>query len=293
MKMPFKFNEIDSLDYTTYKNKFNAAIKKLKAKATSSETAVEIFIHQEFNFAEENVQPLILIGKFNGPWKKWVKDSVKANKKMTIIGSGFVEKDDSGSEVFKFARLRGNAKVNKVTKAAKQILNKAKLALTEVESLDKKASSSDDDLINDFGDDVADNDKKNETKPSPQEQAKVLIQEIAATQMDISNNFKSLQVVRKSEAADKTEKALGIIGMVFFLQEEMEQKIETLRELGTADKYVFKFEQNLKMIKEKTSKHEKVKARLESIESTLGSMIADINSKIDQFGAHPEYKIQL
>ena len=32
MKIPFKFQEIDSLDYTIYKNKFLAALKKIKAK---------------------------------------------------------------------------------------------------------------------------------------------------------------------------------------------------------------------------------------------------------------------
>jgi hypothetical protein len=135
MKIPFKFQEIQNLDQTKYTTKFKSTIKKIKAKSNSPETAVEVFINQEHEFSDGSTGPFMLIGNLAGPWKKYAKDKIKANKKMTMVGKGYVTKDDSGNEIFTFMKLKGSAKINKFEKEAKKVLRAAKLKLNLVDNI--------------------------------------------------------------------------------------------------------------------------------------------------------------
>lgn len=135
MRISFKFQEIDNLDHATYVSKFKAAVKKLKAQVNSPKTAVEVFIKQEHQFSNGATAPLVIFGKLASPWKEWAKDTIKANKKMTILGKGYVETDQLANTTFKFIQLKGDAKIDKIKKAAKTLLKAVKLELALVESI--------------------------------------------------------------------------------------------------------------------------------------------------------------
>ncbi len=295
MKIPFKFQEIDSLDYNVYKTKFKAATKKLKAKSNSPETAVEVFLNQEFEFAGGTKEAFILMGKMAGPWKKWVKDSVKANKKMTMIGRGYVETDDAGNDVFKFVKLRGAAKIDKVQKAAKALLRASKIGLSLVESLEDAPISQEED---EFLDDLAGGDEDTPQDPQAEleakkEEAKALVQAIAATQLDIKNQLDEIKALASSDNRDR-DAVYAKIGMVIALQDRMEDEIKALQELAIAQSYVDKFSQNLAQIKSKTeAQFSRAEAAIAKIEDDMKSLIDGINSMIAQFGANAGYKIQL
>lgn len=294
MKIPFKFQEIDNLDHATYINKFKAALKKLKPKANSPETAVTVFINQEFEFAGGVTEAFILAGNASGPWKKWIKDAVKANKKMTIIGKGYVATDDAGSDVLKFERLKGNAKIDKVKKAAKALLKKAKVDLAEVASLTQElVSQEEDDFMSNLAGENKENPKteeKTDDKADKIEEAKVLIQTIAATQLDIKNNLGQVKAI----AASKDKDALyAKVGMILAMQDKMQGEIDRLRALGVANSRADKFTQNLEKIKSMTeTKFEPVKAAIEAIETKMSNMIDNINNMIAEFDANAGYEIQ-
>jgi hypothetical protein len=292
MKIPFKFQEIDNLDHATYLNKFKAALKKLKPKANTPETAVTLFINQEFEFAGGVTEALIIAGNANGPWKKWIKDSIKANKKMTIVGKGYVATDEAGNDVLKFARLQGNAKLDKVQKAAKALLRKAKMTLAEVDSLtDKVVSQEDQDFMANLATDSDKPEDQTDDKAAKLEEAKAMIQDIAALQLDIKNH---LGQVREVAASGDMSALLAKIGMIYALQDKMQEQIDALRALGIANSRADKFAENLAKIKEVTEKNfSKKKEEIQAIEEDMSEMIGNINSMIAEFGANAGYKIQL
>lgn len=264
MKITFKFKDIDTLDQGSYKTQFKSAIKKIKLKANTPDTATDVFVNQEHNFSD-GVGPLVIIGKLSGPWKKWALDIVKKNKNKTLIGKGYVNSDDPNNENFTFVKAKGNAKIDKIKKDAKALLKVAKIALDLVESIDGVVVNEEDELTKGNSEEASETSEASATdeqasvnkEPNKDKEALPVIKKLMK---EIAGSFKKevkstiVPAIKQNKATDEH---LSII-------EAIENQINELSEIveSTSDAFQEKLKAKVSQIWGLLPLVEKVKAKL-------------------------------
>lgn len=174
MKTKLKAANLDTISLDDYKKEFIRLMKMAPQKCAGPDQALWFFIKQNHQFPDGTVHPLILLSQTIMPWQVLAKAAVKSDKKYCLLGTAYYELLPDGKGSLQILAEKGDAKIAKVAKAAKGILNKTGIALVLTNPTTKEAI-------------VA-----NESTEEPESRSEPTIEQRTATAQNTFANFTSL-----------------------------------------------------------------------------------------------------
>lgn len=129
MKTKLKAPKLAEISLDDYKKEFIRLMKMAPQKCANREQALWFFIKQNHEFPDGTVHPLILLSTPSMPWEIFAKATVKSDKKYCLLGKAYYQQLSNGKGSLQIEVEKGAAKMDKVTKAARGLLNKTGIEL--------------------------------------------------------------------------------------------------------------------------------------------------------------------
>ena len=141
MKTKLKAAELDHLSLEAYKKEFIRLMKLAPKKCAQPDQALWFFIKQKHQFSDGTVHPLMLLSQTVMPWQLLAKAAIKSDKKHCLLGKAYYQVLPDGKGSLQILVEKGSAKMDKVTKAARGLLNKTGITLVLTNPMEPQEES--------------------------------------------------------------------------------------------------------------------------------------------------------